>query len=116
MAAVKPIGRYAFYRKESRIGCQIAFFIDQTPYATRRSMIENSFEFFTTRPLSKVELEEWEGNRECWNKRFVTWYYKDIEFLINEDAKYNVKTPQVFIDECRKRGYKRQQLQLEFEK
>lgn len=97
--------RYAFYRKKSSKGCYIAFIIDQDFNAVRRSGVENYWEYICDRPISDIEFEELAENWGCDIKRFKVWYYRDINYLIHEDLKYNVDTPSVFVNEAIKRGY-----------
>lgn len=86
-------GIYAIYKKQSKDKCQIAFLIDQIPNSWRRSAVLNNYNIIYKRPLSKIEIEECEANKEFNNKRFIVWYYKDLEYLIKEDLKYGIKTP-----------------------
>lgn len=97
--------KYGFYRKESKSGCQLAFIIDSSPFATRRSGVENNWEIFCEREISDLEYHEEIENYGCNVKRFKVFYYKDIGYLIHEDLKYKVNTPEPFINECIKRGF-----------
>lgn len=97
--------RYGFYRGVSSKGLQIAFIIDSMPRATRRSGVENKWEIICTRELSNIEYDEEIENYGCNVHRFKAFYYRDIGYLIAEDMKYNIKTPEKFIHEAVKRGY-----------
>ena len=97
--------RYSFYKKDSRYNAYIAFTIDSMAHSPRKSGVENMWEIFCTRPICDIEVEEEAQNWGCGKRRFKTFYYKDIETLIEEDLKYGINTPQKFIDECKKRGY-----------
>ena len=105
---------YAFYKKKSRFGAQIAFIIDQMPYSWRRSAVQNNYEFYCKRKLSDIEMNEIIANQNVYIQRFIVWYYRDIDYLINEDKKYGIDTPKEFIVECKRRGFVSQQLRLEF--
>lgn len=106
---------YAFYRKTSNKNCYIEFIIDCIPNHRRRSGVMNNWEIHTKRALNRIEYKEMIENFGTAHKRFIVWNYETIEHLIEEDAKYGIVTPQVFIDECKKRGYydKSNQLKLE---
>lgn len=107
--------KYAFYKGVSKRSCQIAFIIDQTDNAVRRSGVENKWEIICTRPISNIEFEELCQNFGCHRQRFIVWYYNDINYLINEDLKYDVTTPQKFVDRCIEKGYiKNYQTKLSF--
>ena len=97
--------KYAFYRKVSSKKCYVTFIIDSYHCSPRRSGVENNWEIICTRPISDIEFDEIIENFGCNIKRFQVFNYKTIEFLIMEDLKYNIQTPQKFIDECMKRGY-----------
>lgn len=97
--------KYAFYNKKSYKGKYIVFIIDYMPTSYRRSGVENNWEYFCEREISDVEYLEQIQNFGCNKRRFVVWDYKKIEQLIADDLLYNVKTPEAFVNECRKRGY-----------
>ena len=96
--------KYAIYKKKSKKGKQIGFFIDQIPCQHRKSGVENHWEFITERKLTKLEYEEMIHNFGTNTRRFIVWMYDNIESLIQDDLKCNIDTPQEFIDECKKRG------------
>ncbi len=102
------------YKKKSKKGYYIAFMIDLMPNHIRRSGVENVWEVISTRKLSDIEYEEQIHNYGCNIRRYVAWYYFNIEYLIMEDLKYGVATPAEFIRECKKRGYSKS-IQLEFD-
>ena len=97
--------KYGFYRKISNNGCQIAFIIDQAPNSPRRSGVENNWDIFCSRPISTIEYDEMIQNYGMNKKRFLVFYYDNIDYLIYEDLKYNVKTPEDFVKECFNRKY-----------
>ena len=97
--------RYCFYKGISSKGCQIEFVIDTMANSQRKSGVENMWEVICERDLCDLELQEMAENWGTNKKRFVKWMYKDVDFLIDEDLKYNIDTPKKFIDECVKRGY-----------
>lgn len=97
--------KYGFYNKESAMKKQIAVVIDTTPYA-RRCAAENNWEIVEQRPLSDREIEEFINQYfKALYKRFVVFYYKNVDRLIFDDTKLEAVTPVRFIDECRKRNY-----------
>ena len=99
------IGKYCIYNKHSYKNAYVQFTIDQNAHASRRSAVENAYTVICTRPLCDIELEEMAENWGTHTRRFVTWNYRDIESLIEDDLKYDIQTPEKFIAECRKRGY-----------
>jgi hypothetical protein len=96
---------YAFYKKDSSKGCQLAFIIDSSPYVMRPSGYLVQYEIFCERELSNIEYQEQIENYGTNNRRFTEWIYQNVDQMIYEDAKYYLETPQKYIDECRKRGY-----------
>lgn len=99
------VAKYCIYTKHSFKNCYVQFTIDQMAHSPRKSAVENAYRVICTRPLCDLELEELAENWGCHTRRFITWNYRDIESLIEEDLKYKINTPQKFIDECRKLGY-----------
>lgn len=100
----KYVCKYAFYNKPSSKKLHIAFIID-TMHGSRRSGIENNWDYHVSRPISDLEFEEVVQNFGCNLRRFIVYYYRDVEHIIKEDQLYDVETPQKFIDECKRRGY-----------
>jgi hypothetical protein len=96
--------KYGFYKRESKSGCQIAFIIDSMN-GSRKSGAENNWEIICERELSNDEYIEQIENYGCNRRRFQVFYYRDIGYLIHEDLKYNIETPEAFVKECVKRGY-----------
>jgi hypothetical protein len=48
-------------------------------------------------------------------KRFLVFYYKNVDKLIFDDMRLNAETPNKFIEQCRKKGYSGTfQLKLEY--
>lgn len=96
---------YAFYNKNSYKKRYIVFIIDCIPNSARRSGVENNWEYFCEREISDLEYLEQIQNFGCNKRRFIVWNYEKIEELIAGDLLYKVKTPDEFINECKKRGY-----------
>lgn len=96
---------YGFYRKESSQGKQIALIID-TMANTRRTAVENNWDIIYTREMTVLEIEEYINFffRQTM-KRFWVYYYKTIDKLIEDDKILGAKTPDNFIEMCRKKGY-----------
>lgn len=97
--------KYALYNKHSKKGSNIAFIIDSKNNARRRSAAENNWNYISERELTDIEFEEIISNYGCNNRRFIVWYYKNIENLILDDLKYNIETPIEFVKSCRNKGY-----------
>lgn len=94
---------YVIYKKESKH--PIGFVIDSIVNSPRRSGVMNNWDVICTRPISDLEWEEVCQNFGCNNRRFQVWWYNSIESLKYEDSLYSIKTPEVFIEECLKRGF-----------
>lgn len=97
--------RYAFYNKHSSRDKYIIFIIDGDRSASRRSGVENNWEYHSERELTDIEFLEIIQNFGCNKRRFQVWNYAKIEQLMADDLKYNIETPQGFVNEARKRGY-----------
>ena len=97
---------YGFYNKESKVKKQIAVILDQDPNMHRRTGVENNWEAIVKRDITTLEIEEFINFyfRKSY-KRFVVFYYKNIDKLIYDDKKLNALTPSIFIDKCRIKGY-----------
>jgi hypothetical protein len=102
---------YAIYKKKSKKKLQIAFIIDLSNNSLRKSSFLNSFEIISERNLCALERYEMDANKNSFTRRFIVWYYKDIEFLIEEDLKYELQTPGEFISICKKLGYTKERMQ-----
>ena len=108
--------KYCIYRMKSEHNTYIGFIIDQDPGAWRKSAYMNQWEIIAERPLTGIEYNEVIQNFGTHHRRFIVWKYRIIEELIHEDDKYNVKTPEKFIQTCRERGYfGNYQTQIKFE-
>ncbi len=97
---------YGFYNKESSKKMQIAVIFDLIPNQMRRTGVENNWEIIESRNITDKEIEEFINLyfRSSF-KRFLVFYYKNIDRLIYDDARLEAITPTKFIDECRKKGY-----------
>jgi len=107
---------YGFYRKESSMKKQIAVIFDLMPNQSRRTGVENNWEILFSRPITEKEIKEYIQHyfRSSF-KRFLVFYYKNVDKLIFDDNKLNAETPEKYIEECRKRGYSGSyQLKVEF--
>lgn len=97
--------KYCLYKKHSPKGVYIGFFIDLIPFSHRKSGIFNNWEVVVERSLSEFEYHEVIQNLGCNHRRFIVYMYRDIEALIIEDKKYNVETPKIFVEQCKRLGY-----------
>lgn len=97
--------KYAFYRKDSSKGLYITFLYDLMNDSVRRSGVENYWEVFSQRAFTDLEYLEFAQNFGSQHNRFKVYYYQIIECLIFDDSKYNISTPEAFIQEAIKRGY-----------
>lgn len=107
--------KYAFYNKKSSKGLYLAFIIDSAAHSPRRSGIENYWTYIAERPLTNIEYQEMIENFGSNNRRFLVFYYRDIEYLMLEDKKYNVETPEEYVKLAKAKGYSGDfQLKIEF--
>lgn len=107
---------YGFYNKVSAQKKQIALIINTDPFMTRRTGVENNWEYIHTRDITDLEIEEFINFyfRSSY-KRFLVFYYRDIERLIIDDKKLKARTPLEFIAKCEGKGYAgKYQIRLEF--
>lgn len=107
---------YGFYNKESSKKQQIAVIFDLIPGQMRKTGVENNWSIFATRKITSKEIEEFINHyfRNSF-KRFLVFYYKNIDKLIFDDEKLQATTPDNFINECRKKGYSgTYQLKIEY--
>lgn len=96
--------KYGFYKNTLK-NLPIVVIIDQDNNAPRKSGVEVKWEMIAKRPISDLEFEELIENFGTQKRRFICWYYKDIEGLIDDDLKYKIETPEKFIQECLFRKY-----------
>jgi hypothetical protein len=96
---------YAIYKKESPKGCQLAWILDSDPAQQRKSGYLVQYEVITSREINNKEYDEIIENWGCNNRRFREYIYNNVDEMIYEDQKYNIETPEKFIEECRRRGY-----------
>lgn len=98
--------KYGFYNKESSIKKQIAVILDLEPNKNRKTGAENNWEIISSRSMTDKEIEEFIIHyfRNSY-KRFLVFYYKNVDKLIYDDDKLNAETPIQFINQCRDRGY-----------
>lgn len=97
---------YGFYNKVSAKKKQITVVLDTMPFQMRRTGVENNWEIITTRSITDQEIEEYINQyyRSSF-KRFLVFYYNNVDRLIHDDKKLQAVTPDNFIDQCRKKGY-----------
>jgi hypothetical protein len=99
--------KYCFYQKESAQKKQLAVIYDLIPNQSRRTGVENNWEVISTRLISDLELIDYIKNYfQSSYKRFLVFYYENIDKIIYLDKKFNVNTPENFIDESLKRDFK----------
>ena len=113
----KFIVTYGFYNKASSQKKQIALIINTDPFMTRRTGVENNWDYVITRKMTDLEIEEYINFyfRSSY-KRFLVFYYRDIERLIVDDKKLGGETPYEFIKQCESKGCKgKYQTRIEFE-
>jgi hypothetical protein len=85
---------------------QVALIFDLMPKQTRRSGVENIWEIFCSRIITEREIEEFITHYfQKSYKRFLVFYYSNVDKLMHDDKRLNAETPNAFVDECRKRGY-----------
>jgi hypothetical protein len=97
---------YGFYNKVSAKKMQIAVVFDLIPGQGRKTGVENNWEIIASRTITDKEVEEFIHHYfKASFKRFLVFYYKNIEKLIFDDNRLNANTPSNFIDECKKKGY-----------
>lgn len=72
----------------------------------RRSGVENNWEIISTRKKTDKEIEQFITHyfRNSF-KRFLVFYYKSIDRLIQDDKTLEAITPGDFIEKCIKKGY-----------
>ncbi len=98
--------KYGFYRKKSASGKQIAVIFDFAPQTARKSGAANNWDVLCEREITSEELDEFIVHYfPAQDRRFLVFYYRDIEHLLSDDQKLDAVTPPNFIDECRRRGY-----------
>lgn len=97
---------YGFYNKISSKKKQIALIFDIIPSQMRRTGVENNWEIISTRQITEKEIEEYIIHyfRDSF-KRFLVFYYNNVDRLIHDDNRLDAITPDNFIDQCRKKGY-----------
>lgn len=97
--------KYAIYKPVSSKDIYIGFFIDSEPYSVRKSGIENNWNFICERDITNIEYQELIANFGTNKRRFIVYQYKYIEQLIMDDNKYNIRTPEIFVEKCICLGY-----------
>lgn len=97
---------YGFYNKVSSKKMQIAVLFDLIPLQNRRTGVENNWEVISTREITDKEIEEVINHyfRNSY-KRFLVFYYTNVDRLIHDDKRLEATTPDKFIEQCRKKGY-----------
>jgi hypothetical protein len=107
---------YGFYNKISSKKMQIALIFDLIPFQNRKTGVENNWEIISQRQITDLEIDEFINHyfRKSF-KRFLVFYYKDLEKLIIDDRKLGAETPYEFIKLCEIKGYKgKYQTRIEF--
>lgn len=97
---------YGFYNKISSKKTQIAIIFDLMPSQMRRTGVENNWEIISIRKMTDKEIEEFINFyfRNSF-KRFLVFYYSNVDKLIYDDKRLGTATPESFIEQCRKKGY-----------
>lgn len=88
---------YVIYKMKSKTPFMVIY--DCMPYRGR-SLVMNKWNILGERNTNEEELLEFK--KEEFVKRFKGFYYKDIDFLIKEDAIYGVETPPDVIDKMKR--------------
>lgn len=98
--------KYGFYNKISSNKRQIAVIFDLIPAQTRRTGVENNWEVICTRAITDREIEEFIYHYfKSSFKRFLVFYYANVDRLIQDDEKLGSVTPEDFVEKCRSKGY-----------
>ena len=95
--------RYGIWKQEQRNGHQLVVLIEDHIHGGRRPGLDNSIEFIAEQPLSELEYNECIENFGCNSRTYSMYRYTNVEQIMREDAKCGYETPQVFINECRRR-------------
>lgn len=97
---------YGFYNKVSSKKMQIAVIFDLIPSQMRRTGVENNWEIIYTRKITDKEIQEYITHyfRNTF-KRFLVFYYSNVDKLIHDDKVLGATTPEKFIELCREKGY-----------
>lgn len=109
--------KYGFYNRKSSKGKYISVIFDLMPLQNRKTGSENNWDVIAEREMTEGELNEFIifHYRNSF-KRFLVFYYKDLEKLLIDDIKLGAKTPYEFIKQCENKGYKgNYQSKIEFE-
>jgi len=101
MPKTKYTIKYCIWKQHRMNGKYILFVIENCS-STRKSAFEHSIEVICTREITDIEYQEEIENMGCNNRRFEAWSYATIDQLIEADKRYQVKTPQIFIDRCKR--------------
>lgn len=109
--------KYGFYNRESSKGKYISLIFDLMPNQNRKTGSENNWTIISEREMTDKELDEFIlFYYRASFKRFLVFYYKDLERLLIDDNKLGAETPYEFIKQCEDRGYKgKYQTRIEFE-
>lgn len=104
---VKKSDYKVFYclRKKSNKDLYVAFIIDSAWSKGRRTLAWNSYDKICERELTNVEYHEIIENYGSNNRVLEVFYYKSVEYLVDADLRYNVNTPEEYIEKCREMGY-----------
>lgn len=87
---------YVIYKLKSKTPFMVIY--DCMPNS-RRSLVMNKWIIIGQREANEEELKDF--IKEDFPKRFKGFYYKDIDFLINEDLIYGIETPPEVIEKMK---------------
>lgn len=66
---------------------------------SRRSLVMNKWTIVGERDANEEELKEFK--KEQFVKRFISFFYKDVDFIIKEDSLYGIETPTEVIEKMK---------------
>jgi len=96
--------RYSVYKSKSEVDVYIGVFVDSI---RKGNFVDRSklWQVVCERSLSQKEYDYIIKRFRGYNKGFEAWYYQNIEALIQNELRFNIRTPGKFIDFCKKMGY-----------
>jgi len=99
---------YVLYKQKSPKGLYVGLCIDYMANNPRdRTPGHYSMNVICSRDLNaKEKLWEYQ-NYGTRNRRFVTYWYSDVQSVIMMDMHYGIETPKEFIELCETKGYSR---------
>lgn len=96
--------KYGFYNKISAKGKYLTVLYDSMPNMNRRTGVENNWEFISERAITDAELREYIiFYYRASFKRFLVFYYADIDAVIATDIKLGAITPKDFVKSAERR-------------